>query len=90
MPSPLAERLRPPLVAGGGRRIKACAAMAMGRWIVSAMLGIDGLDVTDGENFRRAGCARLFAGPILTVMDNVPMRIRLLPAARQWFEDRCL
>ena len=43
-----------PLWVGSGTRIKAFEAMAMGRPVVSTSLGIEGLDVTDGEHFLRA------------------------------------
>jgi glycosyltransferase involved in cell wall biosynthesis len=77
-----------PLFVGSGTRIKAFEAMAMGRPVVSTTLGIEGLDVTDGENFVRADDAEAFARSILALLDDAPMRIRIASAARRLMEDR--
>jgi glycosyltransferase involved in cell wall biosynthesis len=77
-----------PLFVGSGTRIKAFEAMAMGRPVVSTTLGIEGLDVTDGENFLRADDAAAFARSILTLMDDAPMRARIAGSARRLMEDR--
>jgi polysaccharide biosynthesis protein PslH len=77
-----------PLFVGSGTRIKAFEAMAMGRPVVSTTLGIEGLDVTDGENFLRADDAAEFAGAILKLMDDPSMRARIAGAARRLMEDR--
>lgn len=77
-----------PLFVGSGTRIKAFEAMAMGRPVVSTTLGIEGLDVTDGQNFLRADNAQTFAQSILTLLDDAAMRARIANAARQLMEDR--
>jgi glycosyltransferase involved in cell wall biosynthesis len=77
-----------PLFVGSGTRIKAFEAMAMGRPVVSTTLGIEGLDVTDGENFVRADDAETFAGAILALMDDNAMRSRIALAARRLVESR--
>jgi glycosyltransferase involved in cell wall biosynthesis len=77
-----------PLFVGSGTRIKAFEAMAMGRPVVSTTLGVEGLDVTDGENYLRADDATSFARSILTLMDDASMRVRLAAAARRLVEDR--
>jgi glycosyltransferase involved in cell wall biosynthesis len=77
-----------PLFVGSGTRIKAFEAMAMGRPVVSTTLGVEGLDVTDGENYLRADDAASFARAILGLMDDASMRVRLAAAARQLMEDR--
>jgi glycosyltransferase involved in cell wall biosynthesis len=77
-----------PLFVGSGTRIKAFEAMAMGRPVVSTTLGVEGLDVTDGENYLRADDAASFARSILTLMDDASMRVRLAAAARRLVEDR--
>ena len=59
--SPAANVYVIPLFVGSGTRIKAFEAMAMGRPVVSTTLGIEGLDVTDGEHFLRADNAADFA-----------------------------
>jgi glycosyltransferase involved in cell wall biosynthesis len=77
-----------PLFVGSGTRIKAFEAMAMGRPVVSTALGVEGLDVTDGENYLRADDAVAFARCILALMDDAAMRARLAGAARRLMEDR--
>jgi glycosyltransferase involved in cell wall biosynthesis len=77
-----------PLFVGSGTRIKAFEAMAMGRPVVSTTLGVEGLDVTDGENFLRADDAPAFARSILALMDDAAMRVRIAGAARRLMEDR--
>lgn len=77
-----------PLFVGSGTRIKAFEAMAMGRPVVSTTLGIEGLDVTDGENFIRADDAEAFARSILALLNDKAMRLRIATAARRLMEDR--
>ena len=77
-----------PLFVGSGTRIKAFEAMAMGRPVVSTTLGIEGLDVTDGEHFLRADDAGAFARSILALMADASMRARIAGAARRLIEDR--
>jgi glycosyltransferase involved in cell wall biosynthesis len=77
-----------PLFVGSGTRIKAFEAMAMGRPVVSTTLGIEGLDVTDGENFVRADSAADFAQAILLLMGNDSMRKKIASAARHLVETR--
>ncbi len=77
-----------PLFVGSGTRIKAFEAMAMGRPVVSTTLGIEGLDVTDGQEFLRADDAPAFAAAILRLLDDGAMRARIAGAARALMEDR--
>jgi glycosyltransferase involved in cell wall biosynthesis len=77
-----------PLFVGSGTRIKAFEAMAMGRPVVSTTLGIEGLDVTDGENFLRADDGPAFADAILALLDDAQMRARIAHAARRLMEER--
>jgi glycosyltransferase involved in cell wall biosynthesis len=77
-----------PLFVGSGTRIKAFEAMAMGRPVVSTALGVEGLDVIDGETFMRADDAPAFARSILTLLDDAPLRTRIAAAARTLMEDR--
>ena len=76
-----------PLFVGSGTRIKAFEAMAMGRPVISTGLGIEGLDVTDGENFLRADDADTFARSIFALMDDASMRARIAAAARRLVEE---
>ena len=77
-----------PLFVGSGTRIKAFEAMAMGRPVVSTSLGIEGLDVTDGENFLQADNAAAFAHAILSLLDDAALRHRIATAARGLTEQR--
>jgi glycosyltransferase involved in cell wall biosynthesis len=77
-----------PLFVGSGTRIKAFEAMAMGRPVVSTSLGIEGLDVADGEHFLRADNAEEFSRGILSLLDDATLRARIANAARRLMEDR--
>jgi glycosyltransferase involved in cell wall biosynthesis len=77
-----------PLFVGSGTRIKAFEAMAMGRPVVSTSLGIEGLDVTDGEHFLRADDAEAFSREILRLLHDAALRTRLAGAARALMEQR--
>ena len=70
-----------PLFVGSGTRIKAFEAMAMGRPVVSTTLGVEGLDVTDSENYLRADDAVAFARKVYPGVDadDAAMRARLAP-----------
>jgi polysaccharide biosynthesis protein PslH len=77
-----------PLWVGSGTRIKAFEAMAMGRPVISTSLGIEGLDVTDGEHFLRADSAEAFSRGILSLLDDAASRDRIANAARTLMEER--
>jgi glycosyltransferase involved in cell wall biosynthesis len=77
-----------PLFVGSGTRIKAFEAMAMGRPIVSTAVGMEGLDVTHGENVLCANDADTFASSILALMGDASMRTRIALAARRLVENR--
>jgi glycosyltransferase involved in cell wall biosynthesis len=76
-----------PLFVGSGTRIKAFEAMAMGRPVISTSLGIEGLDVTDGEHFLRADNAETFSRGILSLLDDAALRDRIAGAARRLMEE---
>jgi glycosyltransferase involved in cell wall biosynthesis len=77
-----------PLWVGSGTRIKAFEAMAMGRPVISTSLGIEGLDVRDGEHFLRADSADAFSRGILSLLDETAARTRIAAAARRLMEER--
>ncbi len=77
-----------PLFIGSGTRIKAFEAMAMGRPVVSTAIGMEGLDVRDGEHFVRADDAESFARSILALMSDASMRTQIATSARRLLEDR--
>ena len=77
-----------PLFVGSGTRIKVFEAMAMGRPVISTSLGIEGLDVTEGEHFLRADNAEAFSRGILLLLDDATLRDRIARAARRLVEER--
>ena len=77
-----------PLRVGGGTRIKAFEAMAMGLPVVSTTIGIEGLDVDHGTHFLRADGAEALAGATLKLIADGALRLKLSRAARALVEDR--
>lgn len=77
-----------PLRVGGGTRIKAFEAMAMGLPVVSTTIGIEGLDVDHGTHFLRADGAEALAGATLKLLGDGALRLKLSSAARELVEDR--
>jgi glycosyltransferase involved in cell wall biosynthesis len=60
-----------PLRAGGGTRIKAFEAMAMGCPVVSTSIGIEGLPLTSGRDCVVADTSEGFAAAVLKLLDDV-------------------
>ena len=77
-----------PLRVGGGTRIKAFEAMAMGCPVVSTTIGIEGLDVQDGVHYLRRDGAHEQAGAIVALLSDPDMRRRLSKQARACVESR--
>jgi polysaccharide biosynthesis protein PslH len=77
-----------PLRVGGGTRIKAFEAMAMGCPVVSTTIGIEGLDVTAGEHYLLADSAADQASAVLRLLLDATLRERLSAAARTCVEQR--
>ena len=77
-----------PLRVGGGTRIKAFEAMAMGLPVVSTTIGIEGLDVDHGTHFLRADGAEALADATLKLIADGTLRLKLSRAARELVEDR--
>ncbi len=75
-----------PLRVGGGTRIKAFEAMAMGLPVVSTSIGIEGLDVEDGTHFLRADGAEALADATLKLIADGVLRLKLSRAARELVE----
>ncbi|MCK6430762.1 MAG: glycosyltransferase [Burkholderiaceae bacterium] len=75
-----------PLRVGGGTRIKAYEAMAMGRSVVSTSIGVEGLPVTPEREFIRADTAASFANAVLRLLDDSDARRRLATDARTLIE----
>ncbi len=75
-----------PLRVGGGTRIKAFEAMAMGLPVVSTSIGIEGLDVEDGTHFLCADGAEALAEATLKLIADGALRLKLSRAARELVE----
>jgi len=76
-----------PLRAGGGTRIKAFEAMAMGAPVVSTSLGVEGLKVQSGKHFSEANDPPGFANAIVKLMGDFEMRARFSKDARLLCEE---
>ncbi|HEU5297781.1 MAG TPA: glycosyltransferase [Burkholderiaceae bacterium] len=75
-----------PLRVGGGTRIKAFEAMAMGCPVVSTTVGIEGLGVSDGEHFLCHDDPEGQARAILRVLGDAALRRGLAERARACVE----
>ncbi|MCG5497549.1 glycosyltransferase [Ectothiorhodospira variabilis] len=78
-----------PLRVGGGTRIKAYEAMAMGLPVVSTTLGVEGLPLTPDEHYRLADSPEEMARAIDQVLSDAALKQRLSRSARQHVEDHC-
>ena len=77
-----------PLRVGGGTRIKAFEAMAMGCPLVSTAIGIEGLGVTPGVHYLLCDSASDQAAAVLRLFDDAALRQALSQAAREQVESR--
>jgi glycosyltransferase involved in cell wall biosynthesis len=77
-----------PLRVGGGTRIKAFEAMAMGCPVVSTAIGIEGLDVQDGVHYLCRDGAEDQAAAIVDLLGDAKMRRELSARARECVECR--
>lgn len=77
-----------PLRVGGGTRIKAFEAMAMGCPVVSTAIGIEGLDIQPDDHFLLRDGAQEMADAILRLFSDGSLRQRLARQARQCVEAR--
>ncbi|MFP4495805.1 MAG: glycosyltransferase [Halochromatium sp.] len=78
-----------PLRVGGGTRIKAFEAMAMGIPVVSTALGVEGLPVTPDEHYLRADSGAEFADALVQLLEDQALRRSLARAARAFVEEHC-
>jgi glycosyltransferase involved in cell wall biosynthesis len=77
-----------PLRVGGGTRIKAFEAMAMGCPVVSSSIGIEGLPVVSGRHFLGADTPAAFADAVLSLLGDTAARNALSERARALVEQR--
>ncbi len=80
-----------PLRAGSGTRLKVLEAMAMGRPVVSTSLGVEGLDVVDGQHLIVADRPGDFVDAVERILDDPQLAARigaegrkLVQAAYNW------
>ena len=71
-----------PLVASAGTNIKVLEAMAMGKAVVSTPAGVNGLDLTPGEDFVLVHTAQEMAAAIESLLADPADRARIEAAAR--------
>jgi sugar transferase (PEP-CTERM/EpsH1 system associated) len=77
-----------PLRVGSGTRLKIFEAMAMGKAVVSTVVGAEGLPVENGENILLADKPDEFGDLVLELLSNAQRRARLGRAARALVEER--
>jgi len=75
-----------PLVASAGTNIKVLEAMAMGKCVVSTPAGVNGLDLTAGEDFVLVQTAREMADAIERLLAAPAGRAPIEVAARSRVE----
>jgi glycosyltransferase involved in cell wall biosynthesis len=75
-----------PLRIGGGTRIKAYEAMAMGKAVVSTRVGVEGLPVQDGETVVLADHPEEFASAVARLLKDRAERDRIGRNARAYVE----
>ena len=77
-----------PLRVGGGTRIKAYEAMAMGIPVVSTSIGVEGLPLEAEQHYLRADDAQTFASATVRLLRDVELRTRLSHQARALVESK--
>ena len=77
-----------PLRVGGGTRIKAFEAMAMGVPVVSTAIGIEGLEVEPGRHFQLADTAQAMARELVRLITEPALGRSLARTARAHVESK--
>ncbi|WP_342618751.1 glycosyltransferase [Rhodoferax sp. GW822-FHT02A01] len=77
-----------PLLVGGGTRIKAFEAMAMGCPIVSTSLGTEGLGAEPERHFLERDGAQPMADAVLALLEDAALRQRISSEARAVVDQR--
>ena len=77
-----------PLRVGGGTRIKAFEAMAMGCPVVATTIGIEGLDLVPGEHYLLADAASDMADALVRVLRDATLARSLAGRARHEVESK--
>ena len=76
-----------PLRVGGGTRLKAFEAMAMGCPVVSTSIGVEGLPLEPDRHYLRADTAPNFAAALVRLLREAGLRERLAREARRHVEE---
>ena len=71
-----------PLRVGGGTRIKAFEAMAMGTPVVSTDLGVEGLGLESGRHYLEGNDPERFAGAVGRLLKDAVLRRQMATSAR--------
>jgi glycosyltransferase involved in cell wall biosynthesis len=77
-----------PLRLGSGTRLKALEALAAGRPVVGTSIGLEGLDLVDGQHALVADDPQAFATAILRLLGDDQLAAGLVTAGRRLVEDR--
>ncbi len=77
-----------PLRVGGGTRIKAFEAMAMGSPVVSTSIGIEGLPVQDGVHYLNADTPEALANAVVSLLRDGARRRSISEAARRLVDEK--
>jgi glycosyltransferase involved in cell wall biosynthesis len=77
-----------PLRVGGGTRLKAFEAMAMGCPVVSTSIGVEGLPLEPGRHYLRADTASELAACLVLLLRDGELRERIAREARRHVEER--
>lgn len=72
-----------PLRIGGGTRLKIYEAMAVGKAVVSTIVGAEGLDVHDGADIVLSDTPQKFAESVIALLNNDERRMRIERAAAE-------
>jgi glycosyltransferase involved in cell wall biosynthesis len=77
-----------PLRVGGGTRIKAFEAMAMGVPVVSTSIGVEGLPLEHNKHFIAADSASQFADAVVSLLQDRELGKRLALTARELVDGK--
>lgn len=77
-----------PLRVGGGTRIKAFEAMAIGVPVVSTSIGVEGLPLNDGTHYLRADDPSAMAQKVVSLLEDGELRHRISISARDLVENK--
>lgn len=76
-----------PLRIGGGTRLKIFEAMAMGKAVVSTIVGAEGLPVESGQDILLADAPNAFAQSVIALLRDSHLRRRLQTGARSLVQE---